>query len=135
MFVFVYGTLKKGHGNHKLLQTSEFLGQAFLPKAKMLDLGSFPALIPGTHQDQAICGELYRVDDLVLRHLDYLEGHPRFYERREVQIFAQDEIVKPFKAETAWVYFLSRDSQASYEKKCPLIPEGIWPRPQNNPAP
>jgi gamma-glutamylcyclotransferase (GGCT)/AIG2-like uncharacterized protein YtfP len=41
MFVFVYGTLKKGYGNHRLLENSKFIGNAKVRFEKISSCG-FP---------------------------------------------------------------------------------------------
>jgi gamma-glutamylcyclotransferase (GGCT)/AIG2-like uncharacterized protein YtfP len=95
--VFVYGTLKQGHGNHRLLSAATFVGRciARLPY-RFVDLGSFPGLVrtnpnytlSDVREDfpasRMVGGEVYEVNDQQLLGLDYLEGHPRFYERFEV---------------------------------------------------
>ena len=117
--VFVYGTLKKGFGNHRLLAKAKFIAPAFIMDGKMLNLGAFPAVIAG---DMDIEGEIYSVDKDTLASLDRLEGHPTFYERKQVEAYLDDERMPA----EAWCYFLSKDSQAHYEKLCPVIAEGIW---------
>ena len=116
--VFVYGTLKKGFGNHHVLQGAEFVGEATLPDGKMLHLGAFPGLIPGNTR---IFGEVYRTTPHILQRLDRLEGHPSFYMRSIQEVFLDSNHVAP-----AWCYFLSADSREHYSKLCPVIEEGIW---------
>ena len=120
--VFVYGTLKKGFGNHRLLVKAEFMCPSYIFDGKMLDLGAFPAVVDGARE---IHGELYSVDKATLASLDRLEGHPTFYERRKVHAMVPDGPGQEGDME-AWCYFLSKDSQAHYEKLCPVIEEGIW---------
>ena len=95
--VFVYGTLKSGFGNHSLLSNATFLGTHNTDRAfKMLNLGSFPALIESTKCGYSIYGEVYEVDQDTLRSLDMLEGYPGFYNRKV--------ITTPYGE--AWVYYL-----------------------------
>ena len=86
--VFVYGTLKRGHGNHVLLRGSDFLGPSFSKS-------------PGTTR---VIGELYNVDELTLNHLDMLEGHPTWYKREQINV---DYISNEGEMEStkAWLYF------------------------------
>ena len=119
--VFVYGTLKKGFGNHQLLEQSDFLARAFITRTKLLNLGAFPAVIVGGRKE--VEGELYEVNSKTLERLDRLEGHPSFYERRKVLVYPLDFGLPPV---PAWCYFLSKASQAHYEKLCPVIETGIW---------
>lgn len=78
MKVFVYGTLKRGHGNHHLLKGSRFIGIDFI-YGTLINLGPFPAVIEGK---RAVEGEIYEIDEATLHRLDLLEGHPNFYERK-----------------------------------------------------
>lgn len=80
--VFVYGSLKKGFGNHGLLARSEFLGNAETVESrfKMVSLGGFPGVYD-TGGDK-IKGEIYKVDHMTLRNLDRLESEGSFYGRR-----------------------------------------------------
>lgn len=97
--VFVYGTLKRGHGNHRLLAQSKFLGRCVIRgKYQMVSLGGFPGLVeaPMDAPEVPISGEVYQVNDDTLLSLDFLEGHPRFYERFKIST--------PYK--NAWAYFL-----------------------------
>jgi len=100
--VFVYGTLKQGHGNHRLLANSKFLGRCVLTgKHRLVSLGGFPGLVQTDAEapDRAVSGEVYQINDETLMSLDFLEGHPRFYERRK--------LATPFK--NAWAYYLPAD--------------------------
>lgn len=111
--VFVYGTLKNGRGNHRLLANSKFLGRCYIEGAwRLISLGGFPGLVykPDLSMEKVV-GEVYQVDQDTLQSLDWLEGHPRFYERSKV--------ATPFK--NAWAYFLP----AEYLEKYPIIGP-IW---------
>lgn len=73
--VVVYGTLRKGFGNHRLLTTSEELFAGSLPLPyRMISLGAFPGLIP-TEDNHDISVEIYKVTEEVLERLDRLEGY------------------------------------------------------------
>lgn len=74
--VFVYGTLRRGHGNHRLLTTSEYIGVAVLEGYRMVSLGGFPAIFKG-EKDDVVMGEVYYVTQPVLNDLDRLEGFNR----------------------------------------------------------
>lgn len=88
--VFVYGSLLSGLGNHRLLETSKKLGVTKTPEGfDMLDLGYFPGAIKG---QGVLIGEVYEVDDVVLKDLDRLEGyhdknnnHNNMYNRIEIE--------------------------------------------------
>lgn len=106
-YVFVYGTLKRGHGNNKLLSNAEFIGKAeTVDKLHMTTNGAFP-YVSKTKQTTTIKGELYKVTHLnTLTSLDRLEGfHPIFagqnrnhYHREKVKINVNGNIKE------AWIY-------------------------------
>lgn len=80
--VFVYGTLRKGEANHRLLVGSKFVGPAATrPEFKLLDVGPYPLLVAG---EKTVVGEVYEVDARTLVRLDVLEGHPSYYRRTPV---------------------------------------------------
>lgn len=98
--VFVYGSLKQGHGNNVALRTADFLGRCVLTgNYSLLDLGWYPGLVVDTSPDapsRKVLGEVYRVSRDTLDGLDLIEGHPNYYARHKVRT--------PFKG--AWCYFL-----------------------------
>lgn len=112
--VFVYGTLKQGHGNHDALRHSDFLGRCALTgNYALLSLGWFPGLIESKDQPQrTVVGEVYRISRETLDVLDMIEGHPNFYRRVKVST--------PWKG--AWAYFLPED----YAKKYPIVAAPVW---------
>lgn len=83
--LFVYGTLKRGQRNHLLMREARFLREAVTaPLYTLLDLGSFPGMIPGG--TTAVHGELYEVGPQLLARLDRHEGVPRLYIRALIQV-------------------------------------------------
>ena len=70
--VFVYGTLKKGHGNNRLLADSTLLGNGVLSDHKLYDSG-FP--VSAVSDGDEVLGEVWECDDYALRRLDALEGY------------------------------------------------------------
>lgn len=99
IFVFVYGSLKKGKSNHSVLtDRAQFMRPATIQGAVMVDLGSFPAIIKGTGE---VTGEVYSITPEIMARLDRLEGHPRFYKR---------EIIDIGEGQQAWTYYLSESN-------------------------
>lgn len=97
--VFVYGTLRIGFHNNHWLNNGTFVDVArTLDMYAMYD-GGIPYVSYNEKVSQ-IYGELYEVDHQTLLGLDLLEGHPTFYERKEVLVETlEGEIFQ------AWVYF------------------------------
>ena len=98
--LFVYGTLRQGQGNHRLIQRCEFIGMAATVRAYTMKASGIPFVLkdpPRTH----IRGEVYRLDTRELSSVDRLEGHPRNYRREEIPVLidGQDFPV------SAWIYF------------------------------
>jgi len=95
--VFVYGTLKRGHGNwhHFLKDDAAFVGHAITVKEFSMIAGGFPVVLDCDGNRGQIKGEVYDVDDETLRRLDGLEGFrgegdpTNMYDRKltEVQIW------------------------------------------------
>ena len=69
--MFVYGTLRSGYGNHRLLEGSILEGRGVIP-GRLYVCGLPYYKNEGTGD---VHGELYRVTDETLRRLDALEGH------------------------------------------------------------
>jgi len=79
--VFVYGTLKKGYGNNRLLKNSFREKDCYIDGYDMYSNNCFPMIIPG---DGKIYCETYLVNEHTLTKLDLLEGCPTHYRREEV---------------------------------------------------
>ncbi len=84
--LFVYGTLKRGCRNHRVLHPAVFLREAWTkPLYLMVDCGSYPGLVR-TEAGRAICGELYRVDAQLLAALDAFEDVPHEFIRATIEL-------------------------------------------------
>lgn len=92
--VFVYGTLKRGQPNHKVLLDSANGSAAFQGQGRTAE--PYPLVIAGEHnvpwllhlpgRGHRVSGEIYRVDGQMLCFLDDFEGCPDMYQRTEVQV-------------------------------------------------
>ena len=115
--VFVYGTLLSEEPNNILLSSSKFLGEDSVEGFQMFNLGMFPACVPVSENFTGyatIVGEVWEVDDETLKRLDYLEGYPNFYDRKEVETsFGK-----------ALIYFTPR--QGDWLPDAPTIANGDW---------
>ncbi|MCP1675571.1 gamma-glutamylcyclotransferase (GGCT)/AIG2-like uncharacterized protein YtfP [Natronocella acetinitrilica] len=110
--VFVYGTLRAGGSNHRLLTAGRCLGTHWTePRYTMLDCGAYPGVVMGgTH---AIHGEVYQVTPRIMAQLDRLEDYPRSYDRSLLET--------PWGG--AWIYIFRPGAMC-----LPTIPGGDWMR-------
>lgn len=113
MYVFVYGSLKKGFCNHQLIERSEFICKTHTKECyEMLDLHDFPG-VTKEKRISTIHGELYNVENTVLKQLDEFEGN--WYLRETVELES---------GPSAQMYFLKRVPEGpQYHQP---IDTGIW---------
>lgn len=78
--VFVYGTLMSGESNHSIMKDAEFLGEDNVEGAQLFYLGTHPMLV---REEGIVYGECYRISFKTLETLDRLEGHPKYYQRKQ----------------------------------------------------
>ena len=100
VFLFAYGTLQTGENNHGFLAGAQCVGaaQTVLQFSLHIDLDSqIPYL---TEQPTTfVSGELYMLPDAQsLAQIDWLEGHPRDYQRKLISVNQSGRIYK------AWCY-------------------------------
>lgn len=115
--VAVYGSLRKGLGNHDWALAkydAEFLGTHVVDeKYRMISLGGFPAVLCADEAHATeITVEVYRVTDKCLEALDSLEGHPNWYKREKIDT--------PWKK--AWMYVMPADGYKDHK----TVESGDW---------
>lgn len=83
MHVFVYGTLRRGERNHDYLKGASCVAEQAGTAGKMFQTAfDYPVLL---EDDTALAwGELYEIDEVILRELDELEG---YQENRKGNLF------------------------------------------------
>lgn len=111
--VFVYGTLKKGYGNHERILNGLIGYKATAPDIALHDGPGFPFAV--RNADAVAIGELYIVDDNQLNAMDALEGHPGWYKRELTHI-----ILENHERCDGWVYL--NPEAHDY----PIISDGLW---------
>lgn len=102
--VFVYGTLKAGLSNHGCLEGASFVGQGVSVKPFRMVNGGFPAVL-NTNQGHNVSGEVYAVDEAILRRLDRLEGYPDMFSRIETPVDIEDTGIQ----QACWMYIGNPD--------------------------
>lgn len=103
--VFVYGTLKRGFRNHRVVENARFVGEATTLEPWALPIYGgrhVPTVLP-INEGYRIKGELYEPDVPEWRYLDKLEGHPHLYKRARVEV----RLVGEDTPMNAWIYFFT----------------------------
>lgn len=102
--LFVYGTLKKGFGNHAVIESidSKFLDFGMIKGYDIYSLGAFPAVKDSNDKESFVMGELYHMDNLLAT--DMLEGYPHMYNRKKTNVYTRDNGIQE-----AWVYIYNGD--------------------------
>lgn len=97
--VFVYGTLKYGYSNHALLHGCRCISLQGETKEKftMSSNGYFPAITRDVTPFMGrIYGEVYEVEQHILKRLDYLESEGSMYKRNKAIIEVPSGLVLCF---------------------------------------
>ena len=103
--VFVYGTLKRGARNHRVMAGQEFVGAArTAPGFRLFALDGFPGMVPWPDDRDGVTGEVWRVDALALQRLDAFEGLAEGLYRREAI-----PLLAPFAEANVEAYLYARD--------------------------
>lgn len=115
--VFVYGTLKHGEKNHRLLKDCSYLGlgESVTPCFQMRSYaGMFPILKSEIRKDQMqyceyVLGEVYAVPPARMLHIDKLEDNGYMFQREMKHVWLPDQsfqgakgMVKP--SIKCWMY-------------------------------
>ena len=104
MYVFVYGTLKKGFENEHFLSSAKFIGKGITKsKFPMVSIiKAYPYVINDEGYGHNIQGEVYEIDDKILKRLDALEGYPEHYDRKSTMIDVDSNLYKTI------IYFIKK---------------------------
>jgi gamma-glutamylcyclotransferase (GGCT)/AIG2-like uncharacterized protein YtfP len=128
--LFVYGTLMPGHGNHRRIERFVLRGRPGRITGILVDLGAFPALVPG---DGLVEGVLLEIVPSALSITDQIEGYAPnrsdcLYVRKQVTV-TLDDVTQV----TAWNYEFADPQRI---RDCPRLPRQVinevvvfaWPR-------
>lgn len=119
--LFVYGSLKRGFGNHRLMTDAVYLGPGVIEGYDMYSLRYFPAIVEGNDE---VYGELYKVSEKELAAIDELEGYSSkddtgMYIRRTTRV---QTVIGMIAAD----FYLWADGSGSLADRYEYIPEGYW---------
>lgn len=95
--LFVYGTLKSGQRNNRLLAGQRFLRPAVTePRYRLYDLGPYPGMVEDDETGVAVKGELWEVGADCLGELDDYEEVPDLFIRQRVAVQGRDDRVEAY---------------------------------------
>ena len=105
--VAVYGTLKKGYSNyHRHLSSAKFVGSGVTKNKYPLLIQGLPYMVDQKGEGHNVEVDIFKVSDATLGSLDMLEGHPRWYVRKETPIITGGRTL------TCWLYFNPKEVHA-----------------------
>lgn len=98
--IAVYGTLKKGYSNYnRYLTSSKYLGGGKTQDKYPLIIKGLPYMIESIGQGHNVEVDVFKVSDSVLSSLDKLEGHPTWYQRKQIPVVMNGKTL------ICWLYF------------------------------
>ena len=110
MLVFVYGSLKKDFKYHWLIENAFLISNA--ETEEKFSLYRYPGadypFMAESPQLNKVIGEVYEIDNRILRDLDRLEGYPTFYDRKKIFVKSKEKI-----RYEVLVYFLKEELKMS----------------------
>lgn len=112
--VAVYGTLKRGHHNNRLLERCKLVDSGKTKeKFTMYSHGGFPSIAKGGQKDTNIEVEVYEVPNKAISdNLDMLEGYPGWYDKEVTEV----------NDKKAYIYTM----QESNNSNRPIVESGSW---------
>lgn len=122
--VFVYGTLRSGWGNNRILQqgNARKIGDGRTNEDGFCLYGhglGFPYVVDDGDGYTSIAGEVWEVNAQTMLHCDRLEGYPYHYDRQIVEVRVGDELIE------AWMYFVD-DRRKVGAPDSALVESGDW---------
>lgn len=91
--LFLYGSLKLGGENHRLVADQVYLGLAVTePRYRIMSLGRYCGMVEDAAKGLAVQGELWRVSRCCLLELDDFEGGEGAWVRRPVAVVGHEGV-------------------------------------------
>ena len=115
--LFVYGTLKSNGPLNYVLKDQKLLGSAYtLADFRLFDLGGCPAMVRDIgERGYPVYGEVWEIDESLLRRLDIMEGVPTgLYVRETIPVQMMGEV-------EAITYLFNRSVEGR-----PELTNGVW---------
>lgn len=115
MRVAVYGTLKRGMANHRLLEEARYIGSDLLTSITLYDLGDYPAAL--LESSDGIEVEIFEVNAAQIAELDLLEE----IDPRNPEAGLYSRCICQTRHGNAWIYIYNRAVDGR-----PRIVSGSW---------
>ena len=130
--LFVYGTLMPGESNYRQIEDLVIDHQPGTIDGVLVDLGAYPALIPG---EGLVKGIMLRMSEQALAITDRIEGYTS---DRDRCLYVREEVVVRFEdgqEAVSWSYLFANSAGVT---DCPRlvvgelngVPLHAWPRPK-----
>jgi gamma-glutamylcyclotransferase (GGCT)/AIG2-like uncharacterized protein YtfP len=110
--LFVYGTLRRGFGLHRVLKQldAQFAGGGSI-QARLYNLKDFPGALPSSVGDHRVAGEIYKLKDpdsqlkILDQEEEFYPDSPRksLFVRKVTKVRLRNGLTRE-----AWVYFLNK---------------------------
>ena len=94
-FVFVYGTLLSEERNHHLLNEAIFIDKGYIENYYMYNLGRYPG-INKTNRNCKVLGEVYKVNEKMMKDLDALEEEGYMYKKVLIPVNCDKNVIEAF---------------------------------------
>lgn len=117
--VAVYGTLREGLTNHKLIAGCKRIGLGWLTGFRMYNLGEYPGVIPTHDESGRIRVEWYDVPDDILEELDRLEEFDP--DALQTSLYLRKRVFSPYGQ--GWIYIYNQPLSSA-----PYMEAGDWER-------
>jgi len=121
-YIAVYGTLKRGYTNYwNYLSASKFVGKGKTEDKYPLVVSGLPYLIEEQGVGHNVNVDVFRVTDALVKRLDILEGHPKWYRRKQINITLKSKVI------VCWVYFnIKETSQGKHHHSTFIQKTQAW---------
>ena len=113
-YLFTYGTLMKGQRASGLMEGCKYVGDGVLQGYGLYEAGEYPAAVPV--EGFNVYGEVYEIDDGMLKDFDAYEDEGDLYIRKLLEIEMDQGKMD------AWVYEYNRSVEGMELR----APEGKW---------
>lgn len=116
IYLFAYGSMKKGFRNHVRLKEDKLIGSAVtVDKYNMYPAVSFNYPY-GVENEKQWClnGALFELISTDIKEIDIFEGCPNYYYRKEIEVLCNDKIYQSF------IYFRTSTNPTGMDADIPI---------------